>query len=353
MLPYLALFSLPGAFAVAGVRRSKVLFIALALIYWLAIGFRLKVGMDWNNYLSQYLATKDLSPADFVFQTEVGFKLLMWFAGQVGGGILFVNAVSGLIFCWGFFSVARRCREPMLAVVVATPLLVIAFAMSGTRQALALGVIFYLYATWERRSTFARVALVLLASLFHFSAIFVLIFVALAAHTTVVIRTAMAMGIALLIGTVTYLQPESMESYSRLYMGTARLEAPGALTHVTVLAAAAAAYLLYRTYWVRVNGDNRLYHHLAVAGLASLPAVYVSSAGTYRFTLYLWPMAMYVWAGMPGLIQTGAGRMFYRLVIVSVSGALLVGWLTFANSSRAWVPYQNWLLQDHAGRLRQ
>lgn len=344
---------MPGVLAVAGVRRSRTLLIAVALIFWLAIGFRLKVGMDWNNYLSQYLATKNLSPSDFIFQTEAGFKLLMWLAGRVGGGILLVNAISGLVFCWGFFAVARRCREPMLAIVVATPLLVIAFAMSGTRQALALGVIFYLYATWERRSSLARVGFVLLAALFHFSSIFVLVFVALAARTTVVVRAAAAMAIGLLIAVVTYLQPESMESYSRLYMGTAKLEAPGALTHVTVLAVAAAAYLVYRKHWIQAIGDNRLYHHLAIAGLFSLPAVYVSSAGTYRFTLYLWPMAMYVWSGMPVLIQTGAGRLFYRLLIVSLSGALLIGWLTFANSSRAWIPYQNWLVQSHAGRLRQ
>jgi hypothetical protein len=119
------------------------------------------------------------------------------------------------------------------------------------------------------------------------------------------------------------------------------------------LAAAAATYLLYRKFWIQANGENRLYHHLAIAGLLSLPAVYVSSAGAYRFTLYLWPMAMYVWSGMPGLIKTGTGRMFYRLAIVSLSGALLIGWLTFANSSQAWVPYQNWLLQGHGGRLRQ
>jgi hypothetical protein len=156
-----------------------------------------------------------------------------------------------------------------------------------------------------------------------------------------------------LILLITYLQPQSMEAYSRLYTGTARLEAPGALTHVAVLATAAVIYFAFKTAWTRANGENQLYFSLAIAGLFSVPAVAVSSAGTYRFTLYLWPMAMYVWSGLPALMKTGTARAFYRMSIVSVAVALLVGWLTFANSSRAWLPYQNWLVQGHGGGLRQ
>ena len=52
-----------------------------------------------------------------------------------GGGIILINVVAGAVFCRGFFLVAKTCYEPWLAITVATPLLVVVFAMSGARRA--------------------------------------------------------------------------------------------------------------------------------------------------------------------------------------------------------------------------
>lgn len=354
MLPYALLLTIPGFLALTGIRRSAVILLLVALLYWLMIGFRFQVGMDWDNYVKIYQTTTRLPLSQIVVGNEPGFKLLMWLADRTGGGILLVNAVSALVFCWGFFTLARRCREPLIAIVVATPLLVVGFAMSGTRQALALGLIFYLCATWNRRRAVGRMAWVLFAGLFHFSAIFFLIFVALAARTTMTLRVVAAAVIALVIVLIVYLAPEAMEAYSQLYVsGGRRLEAPGAIAHVGILATASLAYFLYRKHWIQVNGDDPLYRNLAIAALVAVPGIYVSSVGAYRFSLYLWPMAMYVWAGMPALIQNPVGRMFYRLCIVIASGAVLIGWLSLSNSGWAWLPYQSWLVRDEGPILRR
>lgn len=354
MIPYLIMIALPGSLALAAVRRWFWIILVVALIYWLMIGFRFHVGVDWDNYYYIY-RVKSLEPlTDLIFSREPGFNVLNWFAHKSGGGLILVNAVSGLIFTWGLFAVARSCGEPFIAVTSATPLLVVAFAMSGTRQAMALGIIFILYAQWPQRTTLRRIMFVLAAALFHFSAIFVLIFVALATQASLVVRTAGAIAICAFILVIIYFAPGSMETYANLYLsGSRQLTAPGALAHVGALASAALVYFIYRKQWVRANGDNPLYRSLAIASLFAIPAVYISSSGSYRFTLYFWPMAMYVWSGVPAMIDSGTGRALYRLVIVFASVALLIGWLTFANNSPAWLPYQNWLLQpDHASLLR-
>jgi hypothetical protein len=352
MFPYLMMLSFPALCALARMRRYGWALLAVALVYWLAVGFRFQVGMDWNNYLSHFTAAKHSSFPALLFSAEPGFEFLMWLAHVLGGGYPFVNAVAALVFCWGFFAVAARCAHPLVAVTIATPLLVVAFAMSGTRQSMAMGIVYYLFATWEQRRLLVRVLMVLAASLFHFSAVFILIFVALSARVGLGGRIAGAIGAAALLGVVIILSPGIIGSYSELYVsGTRRLEAPGAAAQVGVVAAAALVYFLNRRRFIQVHGHHVLYENLAIAALAMVPAIAISSVGAYRFTLYLWPMAMYVLSGMLSLSRTNAGRVLYRLLAVAASVVLLVGWLTTSNSGVAWIPYKNWLLQPEGSRL--
>lgn len=343
MMPYLAMIALPGAFGLTGERgRSRAMFLIVAIFFWVMIGLRFRVGTDWNNYLLIYMGRQGASLAQSLINREPGFALLNWISEQLGGGLVLVNAIAALIFCWGFFYLASKCREPFLAIVVGTPLIAIAFSMNAIRQAIALGIISYLYATWDTHGIARRIGWVFLAAFFHFSAIFVLTFVALSAKTSGWLKFVAAGAIATVIFGVTAFAPSAMESYSQLYV-SGEVRAPGALMHIAVLTSGAVVYLLFRKKWNSVYGENLLCFNMAVAAVLALPAVYVSSVGAYRLSIYLWPMAMYVWSGMPGIIDTPFGRAAYRLAVVAVSLTVLLGWATFANNSADWLPYDNWL----------
>lgn len=349
MTPYLLMLAIPAAFTFSGMRHPKFAFWLVVAVYVSMISFRFQVGMDWNNYVRIYTVRHSWPVPKILAGPEPGFGLLIWAADKLGGGMILVNAVAGLSFCVGFFAVARRCREPLLAVVIATPLLVIPLAMSGTRQAIACGVIFLLFSKWEQRSTLQRVLFVLFASLFHFSALFVMVFVALASNTSRVVRFAGTAVICALVFTIISYVPDPIEKYSRLYIsGPHAQNAQGAVDQVGLLALAGLIYFALRRRLIEVNGDNRLYDYLAAAALAAFPFILVSSVGAYRFALYFWPMGMYVFAGMPGLIESATGRAFYRIISVAASFALLVGWLMLANTSIAWIPYKNWLTNRDA-----
>jgi hypothetical protein len=335
----------PGAFALTGARRAGILLLLVGLLYWVMIGFRFQVGADWNNYIFIYDLKKTYPLGRLIFDREPGYGALMWTTAQFGWNVIFINAVSGLVFCWGMFSVARRCPEPWIAITIATPLLAVAFAMSGVRQAIAGGIIFYLFATWDHRSTLGRVGFVALAMLFHFSAVFVLIFVALAARAQPVVRLGGSGAIALLTLAIIKFAPGSMEAYSRLYVGgESKMSAPGAIVQVGILAIGGTLYLINRQRWSDWIGESSLIRNLAWGSLALLPMILVSSVGAYRFALYFWPMAMYVFSGIPRLIVMPTGRAFYRVLLVIASFAMLAGWLKYANNSLPWWPYRNWLL---------
>jgi hypothetical protein len=46
VFPYLAMLAAPGAFALTGARRTGILLLLVALLYWVMIGFRFQVGAD-------------------------------------------------------------------------------------------------------------------------------------------------------------------------------------------------------------------------------------------------------------------------------------------------------------------
>jgi hypothetical protein len=345
MYPYFAMLALPSGLAINGTRGSRFWLLLIGLLYFLMIGFRFRVGMDWNNYLDIYRQKHAWSLARAIFDREPGYNLLIWVASNLRVGMIFVDAVSALVFCWGFFGVAKRCREPWIAVTIATPLLVVAFAMTSVRQAIAAGIIFHLISRWDERRTLTRLILVMLASTFHFSAIFMMIFVALGSRTSHVVRIFGAAFVGTFILVLVRFSPSSVEAYSRLYLVNATMLAPGAIFQVAPLAIAALIYLMNRDTWIRANGANSALEAMAWAAVIAVPAIGLSSAGTYRFALYLWPMAMIIYSGVPGMIESGVGRLFFRICIVVATVALLMGWLLLANNSYAWLPYQNWLFQ--------
>ena len=348
MTAYFAMLAVPALAALSGFARARASMFIVAALFWVMISFRFEVGMDWNNYIlmyrSRFVLGSGSSLLAAVTSVEPGFALLSWIAAATGGDIFLVNAVSAVIFCWGFFAFAKRCPEPFLAVVAATPLVVIAMAMNLTRQSIAFGFIAYLFATWEQRGTLARMGFVMVAATFHFSALFVMVFVALSAKTTTVARYAAAAVALAMIVLITVLAPGAWEAYSRLYL-SGRVQATGAIFHVAVLAGAGALYLLLESRRLAVEKDSLLFRNLAIATLVSIPVAFLSSVAAYRFSLYLWPVAMFAFGALPSLIPRPEGRLLCRLLIVGGSVALLWVWLTYANNSAAWIPYRNWLIE--------
>lgn len=348
MIAYFAMLALPALAVLSGMARARATLFIVAALFWLMIGFRLEVGMDWLNYLQMYKSRFELGGGrslwSVVASIEPGFSLLNWIAAETDGGIVFINAVSALVFSWGFFAFAKRCSEPFLAVVAATPLVVIAMAMNLTRQSIAFGIVAYLFANWERRGSLARMAYVGVAATFHFSALFVTVFIAFSAKTTAFARYAAAALVVVMIVMITLLAPGAWESYSRLYI-SGKIQASGAIFHVAVLASGGILYLVFQSRWAAAAGERLLFRNMAVATLVSLPVAYINSVAAYRFSLYLWPVAMYAFGSLPSVITRAEGRMLCRILIIIGSSAILWVWLEYANNSEAWIPYRNWLIE--------
>lgn len=351
MFPYLVLLGSSIGPALGGVRRPRISMIIVMALLWLMVGLRFQVGSDWNSYVHMYNLREGKDVWSLLNDQEIGFRLLIFVASATGGGVVLINIVSAAIFSFGLFKFVMRCLEPFLALAIATPYLVIVVAMSATRQAIAIGLVLYLFATWEQRQTLSRILFILFSSLFHFSSIFLLVFVALGSRISPLARVLSGGLILLVTLPLIVITSSRIDVYGQRYLGGAEVTPEGALVHVALVAIPAVAYLMVRHRWRTRMGTSALLDNVAYAAAALLPATFIAPVPADRMSLYFWPIAMYVGSGWPSLIEKSAARNGYRILVVAACLSVLVGWFTFANHSRAYLPYKNYLLQPDGVRL--
>src|SRR3712207_5166852 len=137
MVPYFVILALPSLVAFSSRSTAhRVLLPTVAVIFIGFVGLRYEVGPDWNGYMSLHYVVSTQAIGDILVGREPLSMLLFRLSALSGVDMLLSNVVSSSILIIGIVALARRTPNPSLALVAATPYLVIAFGMSGIRQAM-------------------------------------------------------------------------------------------------------------------------------------------------------------------------------------------------------------------------
>ena len=346
MLPY---FSITGFVAILAIvmpaRRVSVLLWTVAFFFIVVfVGLRHHVGMDWNNYLRMIEFVGRGTLYEALEYAEPAFALLLWLSAQLGFGIYGSNLVGTLVFCVGLFCYARSTPSPWVTLVVAMPMLVTVVAMSANRQAVAIGVLLWLVAVWYRSTLSHRIAAILLASMFHASALVFLVFV----MSDLKFRWSIRIGSTVIFMIAALFLMEwtgRADHYDAAYV-TGQSEftrAPGAVLHILFNGGPAALYFLLSKRRQSILLPDQLHRNMAMLAIALLPTAFFFSAAAGRISLYLFPVSMYIFSSLPNLASSKADRQLIRTSIAISMIGLLYLWLGFANSSIAHLPYGNLL----------
>jgi len=339
----------PVSGGAATIRNKGSFALALAAFaLLLVIGLRFRVGGDWGNYLGtlESVAHVSLSYAVENAAQEPGYIFINWFTARLGLGMWFVNLLSALPFLYGLMRLARQQPNPWLALLVATPFLIVVVAMGYTRQAAALGCVMAgLSSIIDRRPILHFIGWVLLGTLFHRTAlVFVPIMLISSTRNKLVSYSLIVLSLVLAYYTVL---GTGVDRYTRGYVRE-ELTAAGANIRVLMDVVPAIIVLLFqrRFFWsVEERAVWRTYAILClVAGLA-LPFIQ-STAIIDRLAIYLIPIQIFTYARIGyafGLIQRG--WLMWTAAVVLYSSAVLFVWLNYAINAFAWVPYQNYLTQ--------
>ncbi len=344
MYPYWILFVTWAVGALQANRPARrnaqlIFFVAASALTTVMIGLRLDVGGDWGAYQRMYesIFFLDLRPALAI--TDPGYGMLNWLAAQFGFGIWFVNLVCAILFVGGFARLCWKQPNPALAVLVAVPYLIIVVAMGYTRQAAALGLICLAIADASERHLIRLVLLIMLATLFHKTAILVLPL----ALVPVFRRNWLlgAIGAAMFaILFIVFLRDTSDRMITNYAQGD--YDSQGAAVRVSMNVIAAIVYILIqknismstfqKSFWMTCS----ILSFISVAALATLSA----SSGVDRLSLYLIPIQAIAYSNLPYNIKKSKASDAAILIGLIVYAFLVqYVWLNYAANAGYWNPY--------------
>ncbi|MEQ7872936.1 EpsG family protein [Sphingomonas sp. ASV193] len=344
MIPYWILFAIVALGALTqfehGVPRPSLnrgLAVALVAIA-VMVGLRYQVGGDWRSYSMMF---------DFYAQGgswahlgDPGYAYVNYFAALIGGGIWLVNLICGLIFALGLFLLLRTQPNPWLGLLVAIPYLVIVVGMGYTRQATAIGLVMGGLATFERNRIGRFCFWILLAVMFHKSAIIILPLTLIAVSS----NRFLTYGLGLMLTAAAYYAFVSASSDRMVgnYV-TVRMDSSGAVIRESLGAIAAILFLMYRKN-MRMNEDqSRVWRNLAYASLVALVAVAAGfpSTAVDRLALYLLPLQIVVVTRLASFVMNGESSARTAAVLtIALYGLVLFVWLNYGDYSVYWQPYR-------------
>jgi len=323
--------------------RNNLGFAAILVAITLLIGFRYRVGGDWNVYkfwfgeigrLPFRLALKR-SP------DEWGYTILNWVVARLGVQLWLVNLVCALPFMAGLAALCRDQPNPWLALLVATPLLVIVVGMGYTRQATALGfMLIGLVGISRGRAFWWFVVWTLVGSLFHesvllFIPVVPLFLLRLSGFSLLLLAAAAAFGYLFVL-------PHTVEHYSRGYINQVYL-AKGAIYRIAPNTITALIPLLFRRRFEGSRTELKIWRGFAYCALL-IQIAYFEIASTVildRISAYVLPLQVWVWSRLPTAFgQNRQPSLAVTALVIGYSALVLGLWLMFATHSRYWIPYR-------------
>lgn len=346
MLVYWTMFAVPAFSAVLGekrrrgVRQTNYLYALLLLAFAVIIGFRYEVGGDWFNYeeIVDYIRYESLF--DAMAAGDPAFNLITWISTRIGFGATGPSVFCGAVLVYGLWRFGQELTEPWLALTAAVPYLIIVVGMGYVRQSAAIGFTLLALIHFERGSFGHFGKWMILATLFHVSAIIVLPLAVLA-----LVRKHPSWFVPLtFVGWLLYyyLLAPRLDRFYENYV-EAEYDSSGALIRLAMNSIPAILFLLYRKRFP-VSGDGRaIWTLISFLALGLVGLVFFSTATTAidRIGLYCIPLQLFVFGNIASVISDDIKTQ--RMVAVSIIGyyaAVLYIWLNYATHSEYWLPYQ-------------
>lgn len=313
-------------------------------IFWLLmfmVGMRYEVGGDWLNYLDNLDQLQSFTLKESLSSgKDIGYQFISWLSLALGSGIYGVNLMCAVIFAGGLIKLSRAQPYPWLAIAVAIPYLVVVVAMGYTRQAVAIGFLMYGIGYLLRGRIVVYLLFVVLAGLFHKTAI---IFAAFALFRPGSGMFKRVLGVVLLVGLAGSAYLVEQAELLMLNYVEHTMESAGGAIRVAMNLPPAFLLLFFWKKWGEIFEDRWLWGLITLLALICVPLVFVASTAVDRLALYLIPLQLVVWARFPVLVQGYIPRIYAILIAITYYAVVQFVWLLYADNASYWLPYDNLL----------
>ena len=318
-------------------KNTTLLKLSFAMIMIL-LGLRDEVGGDWISYLLIHDSISELSLAEAINYTDPAYALVSWLANYASLEIYAVNFICATIFTYGLFQLCAAQVKPWLALCIAIPYIITAVAMGYTRQSVALGFAFLAILAIQDHKSLKFILLIAVATLFHKSAIFCLLF----GFKQFNLREFLKKFALPIIISFVFLSFHA-EHISQIYL-SGEVESDGGIFRLLINFIAAFLFFVFGRKW-RFNWPKTYYvtRNLAIFSIIMLPFGLFFSTLTDRLALYLTPIQIIVYSRFPLLLPPSfRGGMMMAIILMYLT--IYTAWLTWSPWAQCcWIPYRIYL----------
>ena len=341
------MYLVPASMALFGnqSRRYNLMpFLIVGFFFAFLIGLRFQVGGDWGNYLGHYNRAIGVPFSEVLRGSkDPAHQLVNWLMARWDLGVYGINMVYGTVFMIGLVKFSRDQLYPWIAMSAAVPYMIIVVAMGYSRQGMALGIFMWAITYLRKGNLKAYVILILIAALFHKTAIILLPLGMFLYGKGLILRVLMIVPIA--YGAWDLLLANTADNLIYQYIDR-DMQSAGAKIRVAMNLLPALLLLKYRKQWKREFDDYAFWYWIALGSIVAMALVSVASTAVDRISLYFIPIQLAVYARLPYLARNQISPAMMKVMIIVGYTAVLFVWLNFAAHAYAWVPYQNIIFMD-------
>jgi len=327
----------------AGRARGNAILLGVASLFVVIfMGLRYQVGGDWITYRIVWneVAARGVIWGLTAGRVDPAYIILNWMAQLVKADIWLVNLACAAALMWGIVELAKRQPNPLLVILIAIPYLIIVVGMAYTRQASAIGLsIVSLVAFLDKR--WAKcIATMILAALFHKSAVILIPIVGLSYSKSRIVTIGMFALLTVILFQLVL--SSSLDTLSENYI-SAQMQSQGAGIRVAMNAVPAILYLLSQRTFGFDDQERVLWRNIALAALSAIPALYLSASSTVvdRLSLYFIMLQLVVLGRLPwAYTRSGSVAALLVAAVMAYSAMIQFVWLNYATNSYWWLPYR-------------
>lgn len=311
-------------------------FILYFIALFLFVGFRDHVGPDWQAYEWNLQLAEALPWGAVYEQREPGFVLLAKLSASLGWGVYGINAMCAFLFLSGAFRFAKETPNPWLSVTMVLPYLVFVVGMSGVRQAAAIGLTFWMLATWRNTGTILKSCLILLAMSIHNSAILMFAFLIVRNDRYLPLRL-LAAGLIAFLSASAIAESAAFARYTESYVDR-NVQSVGALAQVALSTFPAVLYFLFRKKLRAKAGSNQQVDLGALMAVTAFLLVPLSTTGISRAALYLSFVQMWFY---PAFAHANANRIFVTFASGVLAVVIFFVYFLLGTHAVGYLPYES------------
>jgi len=315
----------------------KYFFLIFLIIF---IGTRYNIGGDWDNYFNFFYSFE--SRKFELFTLDLLFYLLNYIVYNLGLSIYFLNTLTGLICIYCIVKYVNQLHNPNLALIISIPYIIFVVVMGYNRQGIALCILIYSLTFLKESKNLKFFILVLIASLFHFTAIIYIILLFLSLKRKIL---SILLGLILFFLFIFYYNSDFVEGKLYFYVSDGNYFAStGVYYRAFINSIPSLIYLIFYKNFKINNLEKKLYLFFAIISIVGL--IFSSFATTLvdRFLIYFYPIQLFVFSNYNYYIVK-RDYLLVSSVIFIIYFLVLYVYLVHGLYSSEWIPYKSILIK--------